>query len=225
MYVTPTQASKYYAVNLETLRRWANKKEIQYKLTPGNHARYWIDNYEDKSFESVKNNENQSNSLLSTKKQDVVRRIDAIYCRVSSNKQKDDLERQKQYLLEKYPKAKTYVEIGSSLTMHRAKLQSLLTQISIGKISRVIITHKDRITRFGYEWFEFICNKYGTDIVVEKSSDNEFSKSPKDELVEDLLAVTHSFSINLMKNESKNIIQQNRNKQSQSFNFKIPIQN
>eukprot|EP00122_Pirum_gemmata_P013553 Pgem_evm1s12622 len=180
MYVTPEKASKYYAVSVETLRKWTRENKLNYKLTPGNHARYWIDNNHEESCSSTdSNNTEKSNCLLSNNRQDVVKRIDALYCRVSSKKQEKDLERQKSYLLEKYPKGKACAEIGSALTLHRAKLQSLLGRIIMGEISRVIVSHKDRITRFGFEWFEFLCKKHGTTIVVESKLSNDFANLPE----------------------------------------------
>jgi hypothetical protein len=69
----------------------------------------------------------------------------------------------------------------------------------MGTVSSVIISHKDRVSRFGFEWFEYICKSNDTELVILNDKNKSF-KSPRDELVEDLLAVTHSFSSKMYSN-------------------------
>ena len=61
------------------------------------------------------------------------------------------------------------------------------------KIKTIIITHKDRFIRFGYDWFEKFCMKYNTNIVVV----NNEELSPQEELVQDIVSILHVFSCRL----------------------------
>jgi len=82
-----------------------------------------------------------------------------VYSRVSSASQKNDLHSQRT-ALEKYCQAKGYCvdawlnEIGSGLNYNRKHFNKLLEDIEMGQVSKVIVAHKDRLVRFGFEWFE-----------------------------------------------------------------------
>ena len=91
MFVTPHQATKYYGVTAETLRRWSNNGKIDFTVTDGGHRRYKI---------IFKNN------IESDRKS-------YIYARVSSKKQEKDLERQIAFIKEKYPNHRVVTDIGS----------------------------------------------------------------------------------------------------------------
>ena len=183
MYVTPKKASEFYSVTHSTLTRWAREGKIRHIKTKGDQFRYWI------------NPENAP----TTQDHPTNHRIVVVYGRVSSTKQKEDLNRQIGYLTEKYPDSEVITDIGSGLNFNRKPLQSLLEKIVMGTVSTVVISHKDRISRFGFEWFEFICKSHDTKLLVINDKNNSF-KSPRDELVEDLLAVTHSFSSKMYSN-------------------------
>jgi len=192
MYVSPKEARDYYRVTLATLRVWADAGKIDYKKTAGNHYRYWIEITNDG--EKTRG----GSGLWRYKPEPKQKRKEVIYARVSSSKQREDLERQIMFLTEKHPGATVFSEVGSALNFSRKKLQSLLQSISLGRISLVAIAHKDRVTRFGFEWFEHICKENDVQLLVH--NDKNSFKSPKDELVEDLLSVTHSFSSKIYSN-------------------------
>ena len=61
------------------------------------------------------------------------------------------------------------------------------------KIKTIIVTHKDRFIRFGYDWFEKFCMKFNTNIVIVNNED----LSPQEELVQDIISVLHVFSCRL----------------------------
>ena len=61
-----------------------------------------------------------------------------------------------------------------------------------GKVKKIVISHKDRLTRFGFGYIETICNKFGTVIEIVNLEDE---KSFQDELTEDLIAIVHHFSM------------------------------
>lgn len=175
MYVTSKEACKYYGVTSPSLRRWAESGKIQFIRTPGGDFRYWI---------------NDSNVPLVVNTTST--RQEIIYARVSTHKQRDDLQRQVEYLSQKFPNAKVEKEIGSGLGFNRRGIQRVTELVCLGQVSTVIVTHKDRISRFGFDIFEWMCKKHNTTIVVDHT--NVKLKTPNEELVEDLLAITHSFS-------------------------------
>lgn len=122
----------------------------------------------------------------------------AVYCRVSSHeqKQKGDLDRQKARLLEycvkkKYPVEQVFDEVGSGMNDSRSKLLQLMKLVFERKISRVIIEHKDRLSRFNFNIFKVFFESYGVTIeYVEETLPKAF----EDELVEDMLSLMASFS-------------------------------
>jgi len=119
-----------------------------------------------------------------------------IYARVSSRDQKEDLERQVEYLknycsTKGYHVAKIITDISSGLNENRKGLKQLFKLVENGEVTRVIITYKDRLTRFGFKYLEQYFNSHGVEIEV--IFDDE-EKTPEKELVEDLLSVVTSFA-------------------------------
>ena len=126
-------------------------------------------------------------------------RIDIIYARVSTHKQKErgDLDRQAEvvsvYASTKNPiNLEVLKEVGSGLNDNRAVLRKLLQRILRGEIGRVFVNYKDRLTRFGFRYIEEICKAMGTEIIV--VSNETQAKTVQEELAEDLCSVIHSFS-------------------------------
>lgn len=121
-----------------------------------------------------------------------------VYCRVSSAGQKNDLVRQKEALerhciANGYSISEWYQEIGSGLNYRRKKFNHLLELVELGEIKKIIVAHKDRLVRFGFEWFEVFCKRHGTTIEVM----NQESLSPEQEMTQDLLSIIHCFSSRL----------------------------
>ena len=122
---------------------------------------------------------------------------DVIYARVSSSEQKakGDLDRQVTFLLENVDdlyKPIVLKEAGSGLNDKRPKIQELIRLVLDGKVNRVFVTYKDRLTRFGYHYLETIFSYHGVSITVIKDEDKE--KSVEEELVEDMMSLIASFS-------------------------------
>jgi putative resolvase len=115
----------------------------------------------------------------------------AIYSRVSSNDMKENLLRQ-QTRLEEFAAANNYnivssiKEIGSGMNDNRPKLIKLLSDESWNTL---IIEHKDRLTRFGFNYIETLLRSKGKKIVVLNKSDED-----KKDLIEDLVSIVYSFS-------------------------------
>lgn len=121
----------------------------------------------------------------------------AIYARVSTPKQKKDLENQIDFL-KKYCVMNgdnpvfIFSDIGSGMNESRKGLSDMLDKVIEGTLSKIVISHKDRLTRFGFSYIENICNRYGTEIEIVNLDDD---KSFQDELTEDLIAIIHHFSM------------------------------
>ena len=122
---------------------------------------------------------------------------DVIYARVSSSEQKakGDLDRQVTFLLENVDdlyKPIVLKEADSGLNDKRPKIQELIRLVLDGKVNRVFVTYKDRLTRFGYHYLETIFSYHGVSITVVKDEDKE--KSVEEELLEDMMSLIASFS-------------------------------
>ena len=114
-----------------------------------------------------------------------------LYARVSSLGQKEDLTRQETLLKSKYPNYKLISDIGSGMNLNRKGLRTLIDKAIKGEIKEVIIVHKDRLCRFGYELIEDIITKYsnGKKTILEQTE----KKEPKEELVDDVLQIMNIF--------------------------------
>ena len=83
-----------------------------------------------------------------------------------------------------------FEDIGSGLNYNRKKWNTLIEDCTLGHISKIIVSHKDRFIRFGYEWFERFLQNNGVEIIVV----NNETTSPEEELVQDLISIIHVFS-------------------------------
>lgn len=112
------------------------------------------------------------------------------YCRVSSYKQKDDLDRQVAYLRERYPNAEFVRDIGSGINFKRKGLKTILERAMRGHRITLVVAHRDRLARFGCELIKQIIEFHGGKLLVL----SEDSLSPEQELTRDLLNIIHVFS-------------------------------
>jgi putative resolvase len=117
------------------------------------------------------------------------------YTRVSSASQKDDLKNQKEYINKFCLNSgisidNWYEDIGSGLNYNRKKWNKVLSLVQNGEIKKIVIAHKDRFTRFGFEWFDKFCKNYGCDILII----NDEKLSPQEEMINDLISIIHVFS-------------------------------
>jgi len=126
-------------------------------------------------------------------------RKDIIYARVSTHKQKNrgDLERQIQtiarFAITQNPKDLEIIsEVGSGLNDNRKGLIKLLTLVQEDKVSRIFINYKDRLTRFGFHYLQLICDFHKTEIVIVSTEPED--KTMSEELAEDIISIIHSFS-------------------------------
>jgi len=119
-----------------------------------------------------------------------------VYARVSSRDQKEDLERQVEYLknycsTKGYHVTKIITDISSGLNENRRGLKQLFKLVESGEVTKVLITHRDRLTRFGFKYLEQYFNSHGVEIEV--IFDDE-EKTLEKELIEDLLTIVTSFA-------------------------------
>ena len=112
------------------------------------------------------------------------------YCRVSSNKQKNDLTRQVAFMRQQFPESEIIQDIGSGLNFKRKGLQSILQRLLQGDKFTLVVPHRDRLCRFGFELIEFLFQQNGGEIMVLEQE----NVSPQQELTEDLLTILHVFS-------------------------------
>jgi len=115
------------------------------------------------------------------------------YARVSSHTQKDDLERQVD-AIKRYARERGWeVQIlkgTAGLSKNRKNYRKLLELVAKGEVSKVIVTHPDRLTRFGFKTLEFFFQQHGAEIIVL----NEKEKTPREELIEDLITIISHFA-------------------------------
>ena len=171
-------------VTPKTLRVWDKENKLKPILTSGGHRRY-----RESDINKIIGNEHTNDA-----KQEVY----ATYARVSSQKQKisGDLDRQSQRLTEYCAKHKLYVEYvikdcGSGLNDNRQGFTQLTDLIVKGKVNRVVIEHKDRLTRFQFNFIKKMYDAFGCDIIV---LDNKEDISDAEELTRDMMALLASFS-------------------------------
>lgn len=181
MYKIHEMAQKL-GVSIKTLQRWDNSGKLKAKRTPSGHRYYTEDQY--LSYIGIEPDEPYRKHVA--------------YARVSSRGQKDDLKNQinfiKNYTNHHGIVIDEYIEdIGSGLNYNRVKWNDLLHSVMHDEIDSIYITYKDRFIRFGYEWFERLCNEHNTKIVVL----NDVESSPEQELVDDLTSIIHVFSCRL----------------------------
>ena len=175
-------------VSAQTLRNWEKSGKLipDYKTSSG--YRY----YSQEQVDAITGN-----------KTNMENRIVIGYCRVSSTKQKDDLERQvqnvKAYLLAQGKPFEIIEDIGSGINYNKKGLLELLQKVIDHKVEKIVVLYKDRLLRFGYELFENIAKSYGTSIEIIDNTE----KTKQEELVEDLVQIITVFSCKLQGKRAK----------------------
>ena len=180
------QAAKYLNVSVDTLRLWDKSGKLLSLKTPGGHRRY--DKTQLNSFIGVEENN-------TPKKQEEP--ICATYARVSSHEQKahGDLDRQSQRLSEYCAKHNLYVkriikDVGSGLNDNRSGFVRLTDLIINKKVNKLIVEHKDRLTRFQFSFIKKMFESYGCEVIVINGMD----VSDTEELAADMMSLLASFS-------------------------------
>jgi putative resolvase len=182
MIYTLGQASKIVNRDPKTLQRWDRDGSLVAFRHPSGRRFYTMD---------------QLSPYLPVESV-ILKRHAVGYCRVSSHSQKPDLKNQvsvvrdycRRMLIDR---PMIISEVGGGLNFRRKKFTSLIDDVVGGLISDLVIAHKDRLARFGYDLLEHLCQKNGTRLhVIDRQE-----LSPENELVQDLMAITHCFSARL----------------------------
>jgi len=179
-WVSHREIRDFYGMSDSTIRRWAKTDKIIFKRTPSDQHIYFIPNQTCKT--------NNHKPIKSIKQITIFENY--VYCRVSSGKQKDDLDRQIKFLSDKYPGHKIIKDIGSGLNYKRPGLLKLLEESNKGRVRQVIVASKDRLCRFGFELVEWLFLQNNTELVVLEY----INKTPEQIFTEDILSILQVFA-------------------------------
>lgn len=157
--ISISEAAKELGVSTKTLRRWTDAGKIKYERSVSNQRRFYLADIKHLTPRDLKQ---------------LDERITVNYARVSSHDQKADLVRQVQ-ILEAFSGSngwqfETIQDLGSGLNYNKKGLKQLLKRIMAGDIGRLVITHKDRLLRFGSELVFAMCEEFNTEVVIVNKS-------------------------------------------------------
>lgn len=195
-YYSIHEFSKLIGRTPQTLRNWDNSGKLKPNHTGANGYRYY--------------SHEQLREVLQMK-DDTKGKLVIGYCRVSSNKQKDDLQRQidnMKFYLDNLDKPYEIIsDIGSGINYSKKGLRELIKRITAGQAEKIVVLYKDRLLHFGYELVEYIAHLYGCEIEVIDNTE----KTEEQELVEDLIQILTVFSCRLQgkrANKARKMIQE-----------------
>ena len=175
--------AKETGVSISTLRRWNKEGTLLPAFVSEGGTRYYSDE--------------QLFDLLGKPRIEVKDKVIIGYCRVSSHKQKDDLERQvenvRNYMIAKGYQFEILTDIGSGINYNNKSLNKIIDMVTNNQVEKIVILYKDRLVRFGFELIENICKKYNTKIEIIDQTE----KTEDQELVEDLIQIVTVFSARL----------------------------
>ena len=180
-YISISEAAKLLGVSPQTLRRWETSGRLwPVERTKGGQRRY------------------DATTLRPQWKRQADTRLTIGYARVSSRDQKEDLVRQ-QEMLELFCTANGWefsilTDIGSGMNYRKKGLCTLLDKMLADEVSRLVLTHKDRLLRFGAELIFALCEKKGVEVVIINATE---APSFEEELAQDVLEIITVFSARL----------------------------
>jgi putative resolvase len=182
------EAAEVLGVSITTLRRWEAAGKLAAEHTAGGHRRYDLAKLRPELFRAV----------------DQGKRKTIAYARVSSPDQKDDLERQQQ-LLQRYCTRQGWTfdvvaDLGSGVNYHKKGLKRLVSDMLDGEVGRLVITHKDRLLRFGAEIVFAICEAKNVEVVIlNQGEDTGF----EEDLAKDVQEIATVFGARLYGSRSR----------------------
>lgn len=184
-FISVGEASIFASLDPQTIRKLFDTEKISGYKTPSGQRKINRD-----SIQKLCNNHDDD------KKKQENKRENFMYTRVSTKKQMDDLSRQVEYV--RRPEYVDYVliqDIGSGINFKRKGLSTILDSCIQRTIGEVVVAHRDRLCRFGFELIEQLITKAGGKITV---LDNNKNTTPQEELADDLLSIIHIFSCRQM---------------------------
>lgn len=181
MKISIGKVAKELGVSIDTLRRWEVAGKISAERTPRGHRRYDL-----------------AKILGLLPRNNLLQKNTIIYARVDSHDQKNDLQRQIS-LLESFCAANGWTyeviqDLGSGLNYQKRGLRKLIQNICSGKVDRLVVTHKDRLLRFGSELIFSLCEQFGVEVIILNKNENG---TFEDDLVQDVLEIITVFSARL----------------------------
>lgn len=184
------ETAKMLGVSVKTVRRWADSGKLKSIRSPSGHRRF--------NLQDIQELNNGNSAIIENK-------ITINYARVSSHDQKEDLVRQIK-ILENYCAShgwqyETISDLGSGLNYKKKGLKQLLNRIISGDVGRLVLTHKDRLLRFGSELVFAMCEEFNSEVVIINQSKEEISF--EQELAEDMIELVTVFSARLYDRRSK----------------------
>lgn len=191
-FVTRKEVLKILKIHYHTLYAMNRRNEIQ-TIKVGNRTLYNLDAYL-----RIKNAN--------------IGKLKICYCRVSSNKQKQDLKRQIEYMKLNYPTNQIISDIGSGLNFERKGLQEIMDFAVKGKIEELVIAYKDRLARIGYELIESLIKKYSKGkITIINASEEE---TPEEELTKDIITIMNVYvaKVNGLRRYKKELVSEIKRK-------------
>lgn len=182
------KAAQELGVTVETLRRWERSGKIASERTPQGHRRYDL----------AKLRGSASSKIAPSQRRTIA------YARVSSHDQKADLIRQAA-VLESFCASHGWQyeilqDLGSGLNYSKKGLRKLIKEITQGTVGRLVITHKDRLLRFGSELIFSLCEQFGVEVIIINASEET---NFEDDLVQDVLEIITVFSARLYGSRSR----------------------
>lgn len=171
-YLTPAQVYEKFGYHPKTTADWSDAGKIECVRSPGGHRRY------------------PESAFIDLKKTEKER---VLYARVSTRTQLNDLDSQIAFLGQSYPGCRVVKDVASGMNWKRKNFIKLMTQVSENEISEIIVGHKDRLCRFGFDFVEWFCSLHGCKIVAI----NNAKLSPHEELMQDFMSIMHCFSSKL----------------------------
>ena len=196
-YYSIGQFAKAIGKTTKTLRNWDKNGKLKPVRVEDTGYRYY--------------SQEQLDHFLGLKLEKQINKKIIGYCRVSSHKQKDDLERQienvKTYMYAKGYQFEIITDIGSGINYNKKGLNQIIDMVTNSEVEKIVVLYKDRLIRFGYELIENLCNKFGT--IIEIIDNTE--KLEQQELVEDLVQIVTVFSCRLQgkrANKAKKMIKE-----------------
>ena len=183
-YVGKKEALEILGLSSMTLLKLERENKIEIIKTIGGHRKYNVQKYID---DNKKESEPLKDSKIINNK-----KINICYIRVSTVGQKSDLEHQREYMMKKYNKYEIIEDIGSGINFNRKGLRKIIKLGIEGKINKLVVAYKDRLTRFGFDLIEDLLKEYSNcDVVVENDKED---KEPKEELVDDVLQILNVYT-------------------------------
>jgi len=186
-FVGGKKACEILGVSTQTLYNWDKSGKIETIRTAGGHRKYNVEKYL-----SGQGKEPREESLIKLTNN---KKLNICYVRVSTVGQKDDLKRQKEYMIKKYPKYEIIEDIGSGINFNRRGLRRIIKLAISGHINKLVVAYKDRLTRFGFDLIEDLIKEYSDGVILVDNERKE--KEPKEELVEDVLQILNVYTAKL----------------------------